>query len=404
MTSLPSLEHHEMLATPGLHQVLAAIAHAGGEVRIVGGAVRNALMGERVGDIDLATTLAPERTLVAAKAAGLKAVPTGIEHGTVTIVSDGHGFEVTTLRHDVETDGRRAKVSFTDDWAADAARRDFTLNALYCDAAGAVYDPLGGYGDVLSRSIRFVGDAAERISEDYLRILRYFRFLAQYGNGPADDAALAACRSLRAGLLQLSRERVGQEMRKLLLAKGAAVAVGLMNSIGVSETLFDCNLDAATLNRIVVLDGVHELSPEYALRLAGCYDGDSAAAAASFSLSKAEERAISAIRDCIPPVPALRDNERKVVLYRIGAGTWRQVVQLEWARSGAAPEDEDWLSLFRLADEWPVPQLPVSGADLLDEGLEPGPKVGEVLRALEDWWMAGGFVATKQELLARVSI
>jgi poly(A) polymerase len=209
--SQPSLKHHLMLQTPGLKEVFSAIEAAGGEARIVGGAVRNALLDEPVREIDIATTLEPDATMAAAAAAGLGAHPTGIDHGTVTIVSENNGFEVTTLRHDVETHGRHATVAFTSDWQADAARRDFTINALYCGLNGDILDPLNGLDDIFNRHVRFVGEPAARIQEDFLRILRFFRFFAQYGNGAPDEVGLAACRQHRAGLKQLSRERVGQE-------------------------------------------------------------------------------------------------------------------------------------------------------------------------------------------------
>ncbi len=404
MSEIPSLQAHEMLQTSGLPEVFSAIAKAGGEARIVGGAVRNALLGEPVQDIDIATDLLPEQVVAAAKRAHLKAVPTGIDHGTVTIVSHNRGFEVTTLRHDVETDGRRATVAYTDDWAADAARRDFTLNALYCDRHGKVHDPLGGYADLKSRNIRFVGDPVARITEDYLRILRFFRFFAQYGDGPADKDALAACNRLRDGLKQLSRERIGQEMRKLLMAKRAVCAVRLMNQTGVGMALFNTDVDADSLECVVAIDAAHELAPDYALRLAACLPLEANVLGGLLRLPKVEERAIAAMRDCMPPASGLRDNERKVVLYRTGAETWRRVVRLGWARSDAGNDDAGWLGLLQLPDEWAIPTLPVTGADIVAAGVPAGPNVGETLRGLEDWWMAGGFTATKQELLARVSI
>jgi len=401
--SAASLKGHPVLQTAGLAEVFAAITAAGGETRIVGGAVRNALLGEPVHEIDLATTLEPEATMAAAQAAGLKAHPTGIDHGTVTIVSNGAPFEVTTLRHDVETHGRHATVAFTDDWQADAARRDFTMNALYASLDGDILDPLGGLSDIFNRIIRFAGDPDTRITEDYLRILRFFRFFAQYGHGAPDEAGLAACQRLRGGLTQLSRERVGQEMRKLLLAKGAARAAGLMNATGVSEALFGCNLDEAMLARLAAIDHANGLAPDYSLRLAAglCLSADELGD--GLRLPNADVRAIANLRDAMPPSPGLRDNERKVVLYQTGAETFARAVRLTWAQIDAAPDDAAWRGLLNLAGEWPVPALPVSGADLIAAGLQPGPELGATLRRLEDWWVAGGFTATREELLARVS-
>ena len=401
--SAPSLKGHPVLQTAGLKEVFAAITAAGGEARIVGGAVRNALLGEPVHEVDIATTLEPEATMRAALAAGLKAHPTGIDHGTVTVVSNGHAFEVTTLRHDVETHGRHATVAFTDDWQADAARRDFTMNALYASLDGDILDPLGGISDVFNRIIRFAGDPDTRIREDYLRILRFFRFFAQYGNSASDEAGLAACKRLKGGLRQLSRERVGQEMKKLLVAKGAARAAGLMDDAGVSKVLFDRDLDVPMLARLAAIDAANGLAPDYPLRLAAGLAMSAGQLGDSLRLPNADVRAIAALRHAMPPSPALRDNERKVVLYQTGADTYIRAVRLEWAQSDAAPDDAEWQPLLKLADEWPVPSLPVTGADLIEAGLRPGPELGAALRRLEDWWAAGGFTATREELLARLS-
>jgi poly(A) polymerase len=400
----PSLKGHGVLQTVGLKEVFAAIEAAGGEARIVGGAVRNALLGEPVHEVDIATTLQPDATMRAAQAAGLKAHPTGIDHGTVTIVSENNAFEVTTLRHDVETHGRHATVAFTDDWQADAARRDFTMNALYASLDGEIFDPLGGIGDVIQRNVRFAGDPETRIREDFLRILRFFRFHAQYGDGAPDGAGLAACARLRDGLKQLSRERVGQEMRKLLLARGAARAAGLMNGAGVSEVLFGRELDYAVLERLAAIDAANGLSPDYPLRLAASLTMSADQLGDSLRLPNAEVRDIGALRVAMPPSPALRDNERKVVLYQTGAQTFARAVRLAWAEGDAPADDEGWLELLKLPQQWPVPSLPVTGADLIAAGLEPGPELGATLRRLEDWWVATGFTASREELLAKVSV
>ena len=399
----PSLKGHAVLQTVGLKEVFAAIEAAGGEARTVGGAVRNALLGEPVHEVDIATTLQPDATMRAAQSAGLKAHPTGIDHGSVTIVSENNAFEVTTLRHDVETHGRHATVAFTDDWQADAARRDFTMNALYASLDGEIFDPLGGIGDVIQRNLRFAGDPETRIREDFLRILRFFRFHAQYGDGAPDGAGLAACARLRDGLKQLSRERAGQEMRKLLLARGAARAAGLMNGAGVSEVLFGRELDYAVLERLAAIDAANGLSPDYPLRLAASLTMSADQLGDSLRLPNAEVRDIAALRDAMPPSPALRDNERNVVLYQTGPETFIRAVRLAWAEGDAPADDEGWLELLKLPQQWPVPSLPVTGADLIAAGLEPGPELGATLRRLEDWWVATGFTARRDELLAKVS-
>ncbi len=399
----PPLSQHPMLQAIGLSKVFDAIEAAGGEARIVGGAVRNALLDRPVHEIDIATTLEPDATIAAARAAGLKAHPTGIDHGTVTIVSENNTFEVTTLRHDVSTDGRRATVAFTGDWQADAARRDFTMNALYCDRHGNVLDPLDVIDDIFNQKIRFAGDPDARIKEDYLRILRFFRFHAQYGQGTADAAALAACERNVAGLGQLSRERVGQEMSKLLLAGGAGDAAELMNRTGVSSALFGSLLNAARLARVVAIDAANQLAPDYPLRLAAAFDLDPEATGDSLRLSNADTRELSAVLSAMPPSPALREAERKVVLYQTGGGTFARAVRLAWADSAASADDASWRGLLRLPEDWPVPVMPLTGADLVAAGLEPGPQLGATLRRLEDWWVAGGFTATREELLAKVS-
>ncbi|MEO1159829.1 MAG: CCA tRNA nucleotidyltransferase [Pseudomonadota bacterium] len=400
--TLPSLHGHAILETVGLDAVFRAIADAGGDARIVGGAVRNALLGEPVLDIDIATTLTPEQVLEAAAAAGLKTVATGIEHGTVTVISGNSGFEVTTLRHDVETDGRKAKVAFTDDWAADAARRDFTLNALYCSRDGEVFDPVGGIADLDARMVRFVGDPQARIQEDYLRILRFFRFISQYGRDGVDADGLAACRQLRTGLKQLSRERVGQETCKLLCGRRAGEVAVLMNDAGINRTLFGSDMDADLLASVIKRAGSLGVKPDYTTLLAAALPLGADEQSALLRLSNVQSRSLGDVQSAMAPSPALRDNERKAVLYQTGVETWKRVVLLAWARDGEAG-DEDWAGLYALPEQWEIPVFPVTGSDILATGIEAGPQVGEALNALEDWWVAGGFVASREELLARLT-
>lgn len=399
---LPSLHGHEILETAGLRSVFQAISNAGGEARIVGGAVRNALLGERVHDIDIATTLTPEKVVEAAGAAGLKTVATGIEHGTVTVISGSSGFEVTTLRHDVETDGRKAMVAFTDDWAADAARRDFTLNALYCSVEGEVFDPVGGIADLNTRVVRFVGDPHARIQEDYLRILRFFRFVSQYGREEVDADGLAACKQLQDGLKRLSRERVGQETCKLLCGRRAGEVAVLMNEAGINRTLFAIDMDDELLASVIALAGSLGLIPDYTTLLAAALPLSADEQCALLRLSNAQTRSLNDVQSAMPPSPALRDNERKVVLYQSGAETWKRAVLLAWARDGKVG-DEDWAWLYQLPDDWEIPIFPVTGSDILATGVEPGPQVGETLKALEDWWIAGGFTVSREQLLARLT-
>ncbi len=399
---LPSLCGHEILDTPGLPAVFDAISGAGGEARLVGGCVRNALMGEAVGDIDIATNLPPEQVMKAAGKVNLKSIATGIEHGTVTIVSSGTGFEVTTLREDIETDGRKAKVKYTGDWSGDAARRDFTLNALYCSCAGEVYDPLGGYADLETRTIRFVGDPDARIREDYLRILRFFRFISQYGRGEIDVNGLAACARLKDGLQQLSRERIGQEFYKLLGGARACEVATLMNEASVSRTLFEVEMSDKLLASVNSKAEKLGIAPDYTTLLSAALPLSGDKLSLLLRLSNAQTGALNELQSATAPTPALRDIERKVLLYRMGADTWSRAVILAWSRLGSG-EEEEWRRLFKLPDEWQLPVFPVKGSDVVAAGVEPGPQVGKILETLEDWWMAGGFVADRDELLSRVS-
>lgn len=400
--TLPSLHGHEIFETAGLRAVFQAITRAGGEARIVGGAVRNALMGESIHDIDLATTLTPEKVVEAAGTAGLRSVATGIEHGTVTVLSDGNGFEVTTLRRDVETHGRKATVAFTDDWAVDAARRDFTMNALYCSGDGEVFDPLNGIADLETRTVRFVGDPDARIREDYLRILRFFRFISQYGRGEVDSEGLAACTHLRQGLKKLSRERIGQETRKLLGGKRAGEVALLMNEAGINQALLGSTMDHELLSAVAAYARSVGVVPDYTTLLAAALPLPGDEVSALLRLSNAQTRLLNDVQSALPPSPALRDNERKVVLYQTGPETWRRAVLLAWARDGQV-EDTGWARLYSLPDEWEIPVFPVKGADVVAAGVKGGPLVGETLTALEDWWIAGGFMASRDELLARLT-
>ena len=393
MTKLPSLASQAWLTEPALQRLFAALAAAGGEGRVAGGAVRNALLGEKVTEVDVATTLSPEQVTKACAAAGMGVHPTGIDHGTVTVVIDHHPFEVTTLRHDVETDGRRAKVKFTDDWEADAQRRDFTMNALYCDAQGRIFDFVNGRADVAARRVIFVGEPEQRIKEDYLRILRFFRFHARYGHGAPDAAGLAACTRLKAGLDGLSAERIRQEMFKLMAARGAVATLQLMAAEGILAQLLPYTEDWRVLER---------LPPDPLLRLSVLAQ-EPLAMPARWRLSNHEARRLEAIVSLLPPSPALRPMEQRIILYQHGAEAWRDLVRIAWARSDAAPDDARWQDLLELPDRWPIPSLPVSGKDLLAAGMSPGPEIGVMLKKLEDWWVASDFQPSRDELLKRLN-
>lgn len=392
MNRLPSLARARWLQEPELKRIFAAIAAAGGEARVAGGAVRNALLGQPIADIDLATTLAPEAVTAACTKAGLKVHPTGIDHGTVTVVAGKRAFEVTTLRHDVETDGRRARVAFTGDWQADARRRDFTVNALYCDQRGKIYDVTDGYRDILRKRIRFVGRAEQRIAEDYLRILRFFRFHAQIGKGAPDKAGLAACVRLRKGLDRLSAERIRQELLKLLAAPGAVATLRLMATRGILEHIVPHTEEWRVLVR---------LPPDPILRLCAIA-AEPDGLKERLRLSNREAERIAALAATPALSPKLREAERRAMLYGMGAEAWCDAVRLAWARSRAPITDRGWHRLLSLAKRWPVPVFPVTGRDLTGRGMKPGPELGAVLRRLEDWWIASEFKPGKDAILARV--
>ncbi|MGQ0485414.1 MAG: CCA tRNA nucleotidyltransferase [Hyphomicrobiales bacterium] len=392
MNRLPSLARAGWLKEPELKRIFAAIAAAGGEARVAGGAVRNALLGRAIADIDLATTLAPETVTAACTKAGLKVHPTGIDHGTVTVAAGKRAFEVTTLRHDVESFGRHARVAFTGDWQADALRRDFTVNALYCDEHGKIYDFTDGYKDILKKRIRFVGRPGQRIAEDYLRILRFFRFHAQIGRGAPDKAGLAACIRLRKGLDRLSAERIRQELFKLLAAPGAVATLKLMAKRGILRHILPYTEDWRVLRR---------LPPDPILRL-GAIAAEPGGLKERLRLSNREADRIAALASAPALSPELREAERRALLYGLGAQAWRDAVRLAWARSRAPIDDRGWRRLAGLAERWPVPVFPVTGRDLTGRGMKPGPELGATLRRLEDWWIASGFKPGKDAILARL--
>jgi poly(A) polymerase len=365
---------------------MAALGAAGGPdcARFVGGCVRNALIGAPIDDIDIATTLTPDAVVPALKAARLRAVPTGIEHGTVTAISEHQPFEITTLRRDVSTDGRRATVAFTTDWSEDAGRRDFRLNALYADADGVILDPTGqGVEDAMAGRIVFVGEPEGRIREDYLRILRFYRFYAWYGRGAPDAAAVAACAALAQGVEQLSAERVSKELLKLLAAPDPRPAVRLMGEAGVLGRVLPPT-------DLALFEAMTEISPDAVLRLSALLPDDPAQAAEvarSLRLSNAQRyRLVEAVAD--EAITTLTPAEGRAVIYRDGRQAFEDRVMRAWAAGGDA---EDARRLLALAQDWTRPSLPVGGRDLARLGLKPGPETGRVLKAFEAGWIADDF-------------
>ena len=392
MSKLPSLSRAKWLKVPSLQRVFALIADAGGEARVAGGAVRNGLLGEPVGDIDIATTLPPQKIMEAFKAAGISVHPTGIDHGTVTVVVDHIPYEITTLRQDVETDGRRAVVAFTDDWKEDALRRDFTINALYCDARGKIFDYTGGYADTLRKRIIFVGAPKLRIDEDKLRILRFFRFLAAYEKMTADPASLAACVRFKKGLLGLSAERIAREMFKLLVGPKAVPILKLMAKHKVLKFIISHTEEFRVIGRL----------PRDPLLRAFVLARKPETLREAWRLSNNQAKRIESLLQGAAVSPKLRESEQRKILYAMGAETWRDSVHLAWAKSRAPLTDRGWQRLLKLPSRWVIPSFPVTGRDLIALGFPSGPDLGRELKRLEDQWLSADFKLTNDELLKSI--
>ncbi|KAB2914848.1 MAG: CCA tRNA nucleotidyltransferase [Hyphomicrobiaceae bacterium] len=402
----PRLAEASWLRRSETQAVFAALAAAGFAARAVGGAVRNSLLGRPVIDIDIATPARPDQVMAAAEAAGLAAIPTGIAHGTVTVVADHMPCEVTTLREDVETHGRHATVAFTDDWAADARRRDFTINALYCSAEGELFDPLGGYADLLTRHVRFIGEATERIREDYLRILRFFRFTAEYAAGAPDAVGLAACVRERAGLARLSAERVRQELFRLLTAVRGPDMVAVMFDHGLIVDVLGAAPRPQLLDALAALEAALGLAPDAVLRLSVLaveVPEDAARLRERLRLSNEEHERLSRAAQPAPDLgPATPESDARAFLYAAGEAAYRECVLLAWVRADAGAEDDLWRRRLALPERWRPPRFPIGGADVMALGVPAGPRVGQVLRALEDWWIAGDFGADEGALRAKL--
>lgn len=390
------------LNAPALGKVFAALSAGGAEARVVGGAVRNTLLDRPVHEVDIATTAPPEDTMRLARNAGLGAYPTGIDHGTITVVSDGQSFEVTTLRRDVETDGRHAVVAFTNNWTEDASRRDFTINALYCDLDGNIYDPVGGgLADIRKRRVRFIGDAEARIREDYLRILRFFRFSAQYGNGQIDPTGLAAAEALKDGLILLSAERVSAEMLKLLAAPGAPDVLGVMYDAGILQLAVRTQIEPDRFARLVAIEAALGEPPDPITRLAALaviHPGDEVFLANQLKLSNADAHRIAAALETDPGIdPHTPESAGRAALYRLGRQDFRRAVRLAWARSGASPNSQTWRARALLPDRWNASKMPFSGSDVMALGVAQGVAIGRVLESFERWWIENDFPSDAEQ-------
>jgi poly(A) polymerase len=383
--------------------LVAALAGAGIELRFVGGAVRDSLLGRpatRIDDIDAATSARPEAVLAALAAARIRAVPTGLAHGTVTAVFPNRHFEITTLRRDVETDGRHAIVAFDADWAADAARRDFTINAIYLSPDGALFDPVGGQADLAAARVRFVGDPARRLQEDVLRLLRYYRFEARFGQsssglGDGDPAARAACRAAIPRLPTLSAERVARELLGLLAARDPVRALNLMRDDGVLAAILPESRHIDRLRRLRSRDPV--------LRLAALIETDMAGArrlGERLRLSRADRDRLAGLMPPFALDPNGDDRAQRLALYRLGAERYRDLALL-LAAEGTVPRTRLRL-LLNLAEDWTPPIFPIGGDDVAALGIPEGPEVGRLLTTVRGWWEEGDFGADRKGCLVRL--
>jgi tRNA nucleotidyltransferase/poly(A) polymerase len=397
-----SLADAAWLRGGALPRLLAVLDGNGEEARVVGGAVRNALLGLAVEEIDVATTALPDEVVKRVTAAGFKPVPTGIEHGTVTVVIDKHPFEVTTLRQDVETFGRHAKVAFGRDWKADAERRDFTINALSATRDGAVYDYVGGLDDLAARRVRFIGDARQRIAEDYLRILRFFRFHAAYAVGHPDPAGLSACIGGRDGLGQLSRERVRMELMKLLVATHAAPTLTAMSDAGLLMRFIGGVPYLASFGNMVKVEAVIGEPPDPVRRLgalAVMVAEDAERLWQKLRLANTEHERLASMAEGWRRIsPGFGELAVRALLYRLGPQHFTDHALLGWARSRASSHDEAWRALTTLPAHWTAPVFPLKAADFIQRGIAKGPALGAALAAAEKAWIAAGFPSDQAAL------
>jgi len=397
------------MALPETQAVIAALEARGfsGCARFVGGCVRNTLMGKPVDDIDIATVLTPDQVIEALHEAGLRAIPTGVDHGTVTAIAKGRPYEITTLRRDVATDGRRAVVSFTQDWDQDAERRDFRFNALYADLGGRLYDPTGeGLNDAREGRVVFVGDPMTRIREDYLRILRFFRFHAWYGRGEADAKALAACKALKGMVEGRAAERTQKELLKLLAADDPRPALRLMAAAGVLASILPFVKSLARLEGLIAIETEQLFENDPELRLAALIPDDAKIAeqmAERLRLSNAlKERLVEAVGHSPRIVSWMSPRETRRAVYALGLRTFSDRVKLAWAAAPRTATTPQWRGLLALGESWTPPAFPLTGDEILKAGVPKGPMVGEVMREVEIWWIDQDFVEDKFSAIERL--
>lgn len=394
MSATRALHDATWLTSGAAARVLGILNCDGEEARVVGGAVRNALLGLPVGEIDIATTALPEEVINRAKRARIKSVPTGIEHGTVTLVIENKAFEVTTLREDVETFGRKAKVAFGRDWTRDALRRDFTINGLSLTPDGVVHDDVGGLADIEARRVRFIGEPAQRIAEDYLRILRFFRIHAAYGKGEPDSAGHDACIAGRDGLCTLSAERIRMEMLKLVVASGAGPALVAMDNAGLLRFTASVAYHGV-FAKMVEAEAQLGLDPDPIRRLgalAVAVTEDAKRLSQRLRLSNAETKRLDSMGHRWWRLKDMDEDIARRRFYRIGdAGRYLDRIMLAWSRAGRDATSSYWQKFVSLPDRWTPPVFPLKGGDFIARGIAEGPALGHVLTLAEDAWLAARF-------------
>jgi poly(A) polymerase len=403
VTAAAQLGDAAWLKHSAVARLLATLGRDGEEARVVGGAVRNTLLRLPVAEIDVATTAVPEEVVRRVEAAGWKAVPTGIEHGTITVVIDSHPFEVTTLREDVETFGRKAKVMFGRDWRADAERRDFTINALSASADGKVFDYVGGLADIAARRVRFIGDPEQRIAEDYLRILRFFRFHANFADGAPDAAGLHACITARAGLDSLSRERVRMELLKLFVAPRAAPTIAVMAESGLLGPVLGGVAYIASFRKMAEIETAVGREPDPVRRLgalAFAVGEDAERLSDRLRLSHAESERLKKLEGWRRAAPASGEQAARALLYRLGPQSFTDRVLLAWSRAEEDAADPAWRALESLPQRWSAPDFPLKSADFTRRGVPIGPALGAAMRTAKEAWIAADFASDEAAIEA----
>lgn len=399
----PSSTRPEWLNAPAVERLIRALTANGNDVRFVGGCVRDSLLGATVHDIDIATDAVPQRIIELLTAARIKAIPTGIEHGTVTAVIGEQSFEITTLRRDIATDGRHATVAFGTDWRVDAARRDLTINAMSMTPDGDLRDPFNGADDLAAGCVQFVGDADQRVQEDYLRILRWFRFYAHFGNPPANAEALAACTRFADRVTTVSRERIHHEFFRLLAAPDPLESIRLMVECGVIQVILETPINLAAIGHLLKVE--HELDQAFdpVVRLASLLHGTSeiGGLAARLRLSNTEQKRLDGAAAAAPVLIAgASPHDRRVMFYRYPSELIRDRILMQWI---ADPDQTDWRVWWDSCHSFQRPVFPISGKDVVAVGLGEGPQVGVLLQKVESWWEDQDFAPDRDACLRQLA-